>query len=306
MPTAQNPPDGAILYYFLSSPPKGEMSLDIFNEQGARVRHFSTVPKAESLTPANVPEFWFYPPERLPARKGLNRFVWDLQYPHPTALPYGFFGEQLKYTEYTLPDHAVPGETPRFQPPGPVVPPGVYELVLTVDGKAYRQKLRVAPDPRVHISAADYAAQFDLSHRVCELMESSASLFESVFQLQKQLDERSKSLTGDPPKELSDALADLAKQLNELESGTAMAPGFGILNRDLGRYLEMVQAGDIAPTESAKQAYARSCEAYKKDVAALGKLGTETVPAVNKLLAPRNVAALTVGAPASPVASCAP
>jgi len=306
MPTAQNPPDGAILYYFVSSPPKGEMSLDIFNEQGARVRHFSTVPKAETLTPANVPEFWFYPPEQLPARKGLNRFVWDLQYPHPTALPYGFFGEQLKYTEYTLPDHAVPGETPRFQPPGPVVPPGVYELVLTVDGKAYRQKLRVAPDPRVHISVADYAAQFDLSHRICELMESSASLFESVSQLQKQVDERSKSLTGDPPKELSDALADLAKQLNELESGTAMASGFGLLNRDLGRYLEMVQAGDIAPTESAKQAYARSCEAYKKDVAALGKLGTETVPAVNKLLAPRNVAPLTVGAPASPVASCAP
>ena len=85
-----------------------------------------------------------------------------------------------------------------------------------------------------------------------------------------------------------------------------IAPGFGILNRDLGRYLEMVQAGDIAPTESAKQAYARSCEAYKKDVATLGKLGTETVPAVNKLLAPRNVAPLTVSAPVSTVASCAP
>ena len=113
-------------------------------------------------------------------------------------------------------------------------------------------------------------------------------------------------LTGDPPRELSDALADLAKQLKELESGTAIAPGFGLLNRDLGRYLEMVQAGDIAPTESAKQAYARSCEAYKKDVAALGKLGTELVPAVNKLLAPRNVAPLTVSALASPVAPCTP
>jgi photosystem II stability/assembly factor-like uncharacterized protein len=305
MPTAQNPPDGVILHYFLSSVPRDEMSLDIFNEQGARVQHFSTVPKAESLPPANVPEFWFYPPERLPAVKGLNRFVWNLQYPHPTALPYGFFGEHLKYTEYTLPDHAVPEETPRFQPPGPLVPPGVYELVLTVDGKAYRQKLQVAPDPRVHISSADYVAQFDLSRRVCDLMESSAGLYETVSQLQKQLDERSKSL-GDPPKEVSDSLTDLAKQLQELESGTAIAPGFGLLNRDLGRYLEMVQAGDIAPTESAKQAFARSCEAYKKDVAALGKLGSEAVPAVNKLLAPRNVAPLTVSAPAAPVVSCAP
>jgi len=303
-PTAQNPPDGAILYYFLGSPPKGEMSLDIFDEQGTLVRHFSTVPTAESLPPANVPEFWFYPPERLPITKGLNRFVWDLQYPHPTALPYGFFGERLKYTEYTLPDHAVPGETPRFQPPGPVVPPGVYELVLIVDGKAYHQKLPVAPDPRVHISAADYAAQFDLSRKICDLMESSAGLYQTVSQLQKQLDERSKSLTGDPPKEGSDILTDFAKQVKDLETGTATAPGFGILNRDLGRYLEMVQAGDIAPTESAKEAYARACEAYKKDVAALRKLGTESVPAMNKLLAPPNVTPLEVSAPAA--ASCKP
>ena len=306
MPTAQNPPDGAILYYFLDSPPKGEMSLDIFSDQGARIRHFSTVTKVESLPPANVPEFWFFPPERLLAVKGLNRFVWDLQYPHPTALPYGFFGEHLKYTEYTLPDHAVPGETPRFQPPGPVVPPGVYELVLTVDGKAYRQKLRVAPDPRVHISKADYDAQFDLSRKICDLMESSAGSYETVAQLQKQLDERSKSLAGDPPKEVSGALADVAKQLKDLEAGTATSPGFGILNRDLGRYLEMVQAGDIAPTDSARQAYARSCDAYKKDVVALGKLTTESVPAVNKLLAPRNIAPLTLSAPASVVAPCAP
>lgn len=304
MPTAQNPPDGAILYYFLNSAPKGEMTLDILTDRGERVRHFSTVPAEESLPPANVPEFWFYPPERLPAVKGLNRFVWDLQYPHPTVLPYGFFGEQLKYTEYTLPDHAVPGETPRFQPPGPVVPPGVYELVLTVEGKAYRQKLHVAPDPRVHISEADYAAQFDLSRKICDLMESSASLFETVNQLQKQLDERKKSLVADPPKEVSDALADATKWLKDLESGTDETPGFGLLNRNLGRYLEMVQAGDIAPTESARQAYTRSCEAYQKNVVALGKIPSEAFAAMNKLLALQNLAPLMVSAPALPASSC--
>ena len=77
-------------------------------------------PQKESLPPANVPEYWFYPPISLPTAAGINRFVWDLRYPHPRALPFGFFGERLDYTEYTLPDHAVPGETPRFQPPGPL------------------------------------------------------------------------------------------------------------------------------------------------------------------------------------------
>ncbi len=104
---------------------------------------FPAHPSKESTFPANVPEFWFYPPAALPASAGINRFVWDLRYPHPVALPYGYFGERLDYTEYSLPDHAVPGATPRFQPPGPLVVPGKYDLVLTVDGKTYRQRLDV-------------------------------------------------------------------------------------------------------------------------------------------------------------------
>ena len=123
LPASQNPPDGAILYYTLSSRPKGEITLDVLDSKGTRIRQFSSIPAKESLPPANVPEYWFYPPAALPVGAGMNRFVWDLHYPPPTALPYGFFGEYLEYTEYTLPDHAVPGATPRFQPPGPVVPP---------------------------------------------------------------------------------------------------------------------------------------------------------------------------------------
>lgn len=304
-PAAQNPPDGAILYYALDSRPAREITLDVRTEQGNLVRHFSSVPSAESLPPANVPEFWFYPVTSLPAAKGLNRFVWDLRYPHPTALPYGFFGERLAYTEYTLPDHAVPGATPRFQPPGPLFSPGTYDLVLTVDGKAYRQKLRVLPDPRVRISAADYAAQFELSRKLCDLMEASANSFRSVSEVQEQLEARKKSLPADVPKELSDGFAKTAKLIEELESGSAEAPGFGTLNRDLGRYLVMVQGADMAPTESERHAYSMACQAYNKNVAALSVFGSETIPVLNKLL-PTSVSPLAAAPAPTPLNSCNP
>ena len=304
-PAAQNPPDGAVLYYSLDSDAKREITLDVRTEQGALIQHFSSVPSTESLPPANVPEFWFYPPVTLPSAKGLNRFVWDLRYPHPTALPYGFFGERLDYTEYTLPDHAVAGATPRFQPPGPLVPPGTYDLVLTVEGKPYRQKLRVLPDPRVHTSSADYGAQFELSRKLCDLMEASAAAFRSVSQLHEQVDERKKNLPADTSKEISEAFAKAAKQIEVLESGTADAPGFGALNRNLGRYVVMVQGADIAPTESARQAYVVSCEAYNKDVAALRAFNTEKAPELNKLLPQKMPPLAAITAP-SPMNSCNP
>ena len=306
MPTSQNPPDGALLYYSLSSPPNGEVTLDVLDEKGTSICHFSSVPAKDSIPPPNVPEYWFYPPAALPTATGINRFVWDLRYPHPTTLPFGFFGEHLDYTEYTLPDHAVPGETPRFQPPGPFVSPGTYDLVLNVDGKSYRQKLVVNPDPRIHISAADYSAQFELSRKLCELMDASARSFHDLAPLHAQLADLEKSLSTKAPKELTDSVANVQKQLSNIDSGTDEAPGFGTINRDSGRYLEMVQAADIAPTPSVRKLYQSACEAYRANITNSQKLSSETLPALNKLLTTQKLASITYAPSTIQAPSCAP
>ena len=58
--------------------------------------------------------------------------LWDLRYPDPQTLPYGYYGNLLTYTEYTLTWHAVKGHTPRVQPPGPIAIPGTYHVELKV------------------------------------------------------------------------------------------------------------------------------------------------------------------------------
>ncbi len=305
-PAALNPPDGAILQFFEKSPAKGDLALDIYDSKGTLVRHFSSVATQESLAPPNVPEFWFAPSPVLPNQPGINRFVWDLRYAHPTALPYGYFGARLKYTEYTLPDHAVPGETPRFQPPGPLVAPGTYDLVFTREGKSYKQKLQVVPDPRVHIAAEDYAAQLALSLKLCALMEGTAHSFDAVASLHTAFDARKKSLAANPPKELADAVAEIDQRFHALEDGTPVAPGFGILNRDFGHELVMVQSSDSKPGESAYRTFSDGCNDDVRRIADWNNLNAETLPALNKLLTAQNASPIPVANQSATAPSCNP
>ncbi len=85
------------------------MTLTIYDDNHNQIAQFTSNPKPVDLPPANVPEYWFAPPTALTKAAGVNRFAWDLRYPVPATLPYGYYGNLLDYTEYTLADHAVPG-----------------------------------------------------------------------------------------------------------------------------------------------------------------------------------------------------
>jgi hypothetical protein len=253
----------------------------------------SVAPSQAGAPPPNVPEYWFAPPEVLPTKTGANRFAWDLRYPHPSALTYGYYGERLKYTEYTLPDHAVPGETPRYQPQGPLVVPGKYQLVLTVDGQSYRQPLQVELDPRVDISQADLVAQLELAKKLAAWMDGSAAAFNRVIALHGAIKEKTKlPANAGMTKDLASGVAEFEKQLSALEDGNDAAPGFGPLNRDFGRYLTMVESGDYRPGESAHRAAAEACESLKKNISAWNKLIAEGLPSLNKSLEQAKLPAL--------------
>jgi hypothetical protein len=174
-----------------------------------------------------------------------------------------------------------------------------------VEGKTYRQKLDVLPDPRVSMTAADYSDQLNLSLQLYDWMDATAKSFDAVALVQRQLDERKKSVPASAPKELTDAVSDLEKQLKLLSDGTRETPGFGPLNRDLGRNLVMVQSGDVRPTESAHASALASCKGFASKTTELNKVLGETVPALNKLFIAQSLAPLTVTVP-SAGPSCAP
>ena len=283
LPHSDNPPDGTIIYYYLKTAPKN-ISLEIRNDKGNIVRKFSDKAAPRDPRPKNVPEYWFAPPEALSTKPGLNRFVWDLQWPHPDTLAYSFRGRPLDYIEYTMPDHAIPGNTPMNQPPGPLVVPGRYELVLTVDGQTHKQPLTVTLDPRVHVSAGDLEAQLKLAQSIDQWMNISFADYNEISALRTKIVNLQKHPESIVTAADLESFKRLEKLLGEILDGTSEAPGFGSVNRDLARYVTMIQGGDIRPPQSAVESANLSCKALKNDLIRWRQISEENVTVLNKLL----------------------
>jgi photosystem II stability/assembly factor-like uncharacterized protein len=135
----KNPPDGAILYYYLKSPASGTMTLEVLDGRSKVVAHFSSEDKAPLPNPAlNVPTYWLRPFQPLSAGAGMHRFIWDL-HGSPAAGGRGGRGGEPDIA-------AVYMDTPVNE--GPWMPAGTYTVRLTVNEQSYTQQLIVKPDPR--------------------------------------------------------------------------------------------------------------------------------------------------------------
>jgi photosystem II stability/assembly factor-like uncharacterized protein len=308
-PAGNNPPDGAIINYFLPAAPAGEIKLSIYDAQNHLVREFSTVPPSFDPAPANAPEYWFAPQPALSKKAGLNRFAWDLRYPAPWTLRYSYYGNTLSYIEYTEADHAVPGEFPREQPLGPFVVPGEYSLSLTVNGKTYRQPLTVKPDPRVHVSQSDLAKQLETELNIESQMAASYDGYNQVQSLLGAITERQKSLgldadsskpnsaTVDPAKkDVADALKTLLDQAIEIGDGKPDAFGIGPLNRELGRLAFMIETGDASPAALLQANVDQYCHDLGKRLEQWSQMNQLQLSPVNTVLQKHNLAALPAAA----------
>jgi photosystem II stability/assembly factor-like uncharacterized protein len=149
----QNPPDGAILHYFLKSN-AAAVSIEILDAQGAVVRKYANTDPPEPLVEGrNIPDYWIRPGQTLSSTAGLHRFVWDVRHERPAV------------NGFNYPMTATYLNTPRT-PLGSWVLPGKYSVRLTVDGKSQTQPLTVKIDPRVKSSAADLKLMYDTSRAI--------------------------------------------------------------------------------------------------------------------------------------------
>jgi photosystem II stability/assembly factor-like uncharacterized protein len=134
-PAGKNPPDGAILYYYLKDAAAGPVTIEIANASGQSVRTFSSADKAPPIPASlNVPSHWIRPFEPVSTTAGLHRFVWDLHGPPPAA------------GNAEPPIAAILGDTPLVE--GTWLPAGSYTVKLTVAGQTQTQTLEVKADPR--------------------------------------------------------------------------------------------------------------------------------------------------------------
>jgi photosystem II stability/assembly factor-like uncharacterized protein len=302
-PAGNNPPDGAIIYYFLKSAPAGAIKLSIYDAQNHLVNEFTNVPPGFDKTPANVPEYWFAPPTALSKNAGLNSFTWDLRYPSMKTMRYGYYGSNLDYIEYTLADHAIPDEFPRDLQRGPFVVPGEYSLVLSVNGKSYRQPLTVTLDPRVLASQSDLAKQLDAETNISDQMAASYDGYGQVQALRTAIADRQKSLGTDAAKkDAADALKALDDQAADIGDGKPDQLGLGPLNRELARLAFMIESGDARPASLLQAGVDQYCQELGNRLTQWRDLNQQKIAPVNALLQRQNLSPLPAAAsiPASP------
>jgi cellobiose-specific phosphotransferase system component IIB len=118
----QYPQAGAMIDYWLSQN-SGPVRLDILSSNGELIRRLSSeAPPSDSSDSVTASTG----AQRLSRIAGVNRIVWDMQYP-------GAWDSNAR----------------RSGRGGPLVAPGTYTVRLTANGITQTQKLVLRPDPRV-------------------------------------------------------------------------------------------------------------------------------------------------------------
>jgi photosystem II stability/assembly factor-like uncharacterized protein len=252
-PSAKNPPDGAIIDYYLARPAAGPVGLEILDRASKRVRRFSSAdPTPHPDSGLNIPAWWIRPPEHLGTDAGGHRFVWDLHYAPPAALRHDY------------PIAAVPHDTPR-EPRGPWVVPGRYTVRLTVDGRVFTTPLDVRMDPRVSLAPGTLERQFALASRVVDALRRDSVALDNVRALRRELGRAHERAGGGP---LGAALDSLDQRAAALESAgprtgggaapaaRAAAPETSLarLNAHLAGLYAVLEGADAAPTTQAEAA----------------------------------------------------
>ncbi len=150
-PTGQNPPDGAILDYYLAKDVE-EIRLEILDGDGNIIRKYSSKDPVENIDSTLLPHptYWIRPPQQLSTTMGHHRFTWDLRYEPPR-------GARQQYSIA-----AVYKATPSG-PHGPFVYPGDYKIRLIIDGSVTERSVKVRIDPRVEITDEDLNMQNEYS-----------------------------------------------------------------------------------------------------------------------------------------------
>ena len=282
-PSGRNPPDGALIDYWLASDAKDPVTLRILDASGAQVQHFSSA-EVESKLPAEryFEERWLGSPPRLSTRAGAHRFAWNLRAPRPPADGYS----------YNI--AAVDGDATALLPQGMLVAPGRYTLVLNANGHESRAPLEVIADPRVPLDAAALAQANALSADVTKALQDEVIANAELQAVHKQLKALDAKTAGKPA--VLDAIKAFNTQLAPLTEGDGeLAPlKIAAIGGQLTALQADLEASDAAPTAPQRAVYADYAARLQQAVPQWAQLKTQALPTLNAALRAANLPVVTI------------
>ncbi len=294
-PAGQNPPDGAVIDYYLPQHASGVVTLEILDSTSKPVRHYSSADKPEFTMDdlkktLPVPIYWVKMPSILSAEAGMHRWVWDLHYPPPSSNRHGY------------PISAVPHDTPR-EPQGPTAPPGQYTVKLTVDGHSYTAPLAVKMDPRVKTPQAGLQEQFQAEMRLVSLIDSNYKAAGEARAVQESLAALKAKATG-PTADAIDAFEKKMRSIAGAAGGFFAPPSPEVTlaraSGDASGLYGIIGGADDAPTAT-QTAALTAVERESADVAKRwNAIKSTDIPALNRQLKSAGLPEIQVHAESQP------
>ena len=284
-PLAENPPNGAVMDYYLKGKAPSAVQLEIFDSEGKLVRRFASNDELRKTSPDDVPfEIkWVHEPQALSAEAGMHRFVWDLRYALPKNVRGSFWG-----------------------PSGPLATPGNYTVKLTAYGKSITQPLTIKMDPRVKTPQDALVRQFELASKITARLGEASAALQQVDEVRKQMEARKKEASGNA--EVQQALSEMEKKLEAAVAPDSDADfmlfGLAVPGKEhkplpqvagaLTGLLIIVESADAGPTTDAAIASERWDEAAEETMARWRTFRKEELPRVNALLQKVNLKPLVI------------
>ncbi|MFZ0915331.1 MAG: hypothetical protein WAN04_00400, partial [Candidatus Udaeobacter sp.] len=272
-PAGENPPDGAMIDYFLSKDASAPVTIEVKDRKGQPIRKYSSADAPVEANPRRlkIPTYWIRPLQSLSTKAGMHRFLWDVHYtPIPDVAPE--FPISATYRN-TAPEATSPSAAP-----------GDYTVILTVDNKTFSQPLTVIMDPRVKTSAADLQEQFDLSWQLYQLRLKLAPIGKKFDDVAEQLTKlRAKAAERSDITQKLEAFAETLIKFGPPHQRPGAPPSLFVLESTT-RLFNDIQGADVAPTAAVKAAVADLVTKVAPMMDAWHKLLEFDLPALNQQL----------------------
>jgi photosystem II stability/assembly factor-like uncharacterized protein len=276
-PAGKNPPDGAMIDYYLKAPAK-EMKLEIFDAGNKLVRRYSSAQKPEEKRPPlAIAERWLSKPALLDSAAGMHRFLWDLRWSSSGT-------DEIEEDEG-------PGA-----PRGPRAASGAYQVKLTVDGQTFTQNLKVEMDPRSQATKAELDEQQRLGLEIFGEARRARRALAEITATKQRLTGVKSQLAGKNP-ELLAQVTSLEAAIAKIEKGSP-APiatmGLETASTGLAAALRVVEGGDRTTPSQALELYHECDEAAKARMADWTKLKSAQLGQLNDALRKAGVTAIKI------------
>ncbi|HYP52228.1 MAG TPA: hypothetical protein VEQ42_01740 [Pyrinomonadaceae bacterium] len=285
----QNPPNGAVVYYYFRNKPAGEVTLEFLDASGRLVKKFTGRTQEEGAQAATggagggggaggAAE------PRVPAEAGLNRFVWDMRHADASSFP-GLIMWAANVR-------------------GPRVAPGAYQVRLTAGGQTLTERFDIKADPRLQTTPADFARQLELLIKIRDKLTETHDSVRQIREARRQIEQVTERV-----KERADAqpLLEAARALNakltaveeelyqtKLRSGQDPLNYPIKLNHKLAALGGVVASADAAPTAQSYAVYEDLTGRIDAQLQTLRQTLRTDLPAFTRLVREQNVPAVVV------------